>query len=187
MKSVIEKLKNKKKEIIKKSRKPEIFIKKEILNERTIYHTKMLMDLYKFEINRYRKNKFLIIFRELFNQEKLEGFNLFSTRENDKFLGIFYGYRKPIKNIITKYKDNGTIKSYTFSKVYYIEFKFKKGSVFCYLRSLARLIKKERINKKYFQAFINMLNRLEKEVYGFYCKELSAGGIINKWIEKILK
>ncbi|WP_410050254.1 DUF226 domain-containing protein, partial [Borreliella garinii] len=32
-----------------------------------------------------------MLFRELFNQEKLEGFNLFSTRENDKFLGIFYG------------------------------------------------------------------------------------------------
>ncbi len=49
----------------------------------------MLMDLYKFEINRYKKNKFLILFRELFNQEKLEGLNLFSTKENDKFLGIF--------------------------------------------------------------------------------------------------
>ncbi|MCD2412453.1 DUF226 domain-containing protein, partial [Borreliella burgdorferi] len=97
MKSVLEKLKNKKKEIIKKSRKPEIFIKKEILNERAIYHTKMLMDLYKFEINRYKKNKFLILFRKLFNQGKLEGLNLFSTKENDKFIGIFYGYRKPIK------------------------------------------------------------------------------------------
>ncbi|MBB6213715.1 DUF226 domain-containing protein (plasmid) [Borreliella californiensis] len=187
MKSVIEKLKRKKKEIIKKSRKKEIFIKKEILNERTIYHTKMLMDLYKFEINRYKENKFSILFRELFNQEKFEGFNLFSTKENDKFLGIFYGYRKPIKNIITKYKVNGTVKSYTFSKIYYIEFKFKKGSVFCYLRSLARLIKKEKINKKYFQAFIDMLNRLEKKVYEFYCKELPNGGIINKWIEKTLK
>ncbi len=144
MKSVLEKLKNKKKEILKKSRKPAIFIKKEILNERTIYHTKMLMDLYKFEINRYRKNKFLILFRELFNQAKLEGFNLFSARENDKFLGIFYVYKKPIKNIITKYKDNGTIKSYTFAKVYDMEFKFKKGSVFYYLRGLARLIKKRK-------------------------------------------
>ncbi|WP_424632589.1 DUF226 domain-containing protein [Borreliella lusitaniae] len=35
--------------------------------------------------------------------------------------------------------------------------------------------------------YINMLNRLEKEVYGFYCKELPNEGIINKWIEKILK
>ncbi|WP_418456503.1 DUF226 domain-containing protein [Borreliella lusitaniae] len=187
MKSVLEKLKNKKKEIIETDRKPDIFIKKEILNKRTIYHTKILMDLYKFGINRYKKNKFLILCRELFNQEKVEGFNLFSTRENDKFLGIFYGYRKPIKNIITRYKVNGTLKSYTFSKIYYIEFKFKKGSVFCYLRSLSRLIKKESLNKKYFHVFINMLNRLEKEVYGFYCKELPNGGIINKWIEKILK
>ncbi|MBB6043493.1 DUF226 domain-containing protein (plasmid) [Borreliella yangtzensis] len=187
MKTVLEKLKNKKKEIIRESRKPEIFIKKEILNGRTIYHTKVLMDLYRFEINKYKKNKFLILFRELFNQEKLEGLNLFSTKENDKFLGIFYGYRKPIKNIITRYKFNGTVKSYTFSKVYYIEFKFKKGSVFCYLRSLARLIKKEKINKKYFQTFIDMLNRLEKEVYEFYQKELPNGGIINKWMEKIPK
>ncbi|WP_418906317.1 DUF226 domain-containing protein (plasmid) [Borreliella tanukii] len=187
MKGVLEKLRNKKKEIIRESRKPEIFIKKEILKGRTIYHTKMLMDLYRFEINKYKKNKFLILFRELFNQEKLEGLNLFSTRENDKFIGIFYGHRKPIKNIITRYKVNGTVKSYTFSKVYYIEFKFKKGSVFCYLRSLARLIKKEKINKKYFQAFIDMLNRLEKEVYEFYQKELPSGGIINKWMEKIPK
>ncbi len=57
MKSVLEKLKNKKRNN-KKSRKPEIFIKKEILNERAIYHTKMLMDLYKFEINRYKKTNF---------------------------------------------------------------------------------------------------------------------------------
>ncbi|WP_420025575.1 DUF226 domain-containing protein (plasmid) [Borreliella yangtzensis] len=187
MKNVLEKLKNKKKELIVEKRKPEIFIKKEILKGRTIYHTKMLMDLYRFEINKYKKNKFLILFRELFNQEKLEGLNLFSTKENDKFLGIFYGYRKPIKNIITRYKVNGNVKSYTFSKIYYIEFKFKKGSVFCYLRSLARLIKKEKINKKYFQAFINMLNRLEKEVYEFYQKELPNGGIINRWMEKIPK
>ncbi|AJY72995.1 plasmid partitioning associated protein-1 like hypothetical protein (plasmid) [Borreliella afzelii K78] len=60
----------------------------------------------------------------MFNQEKLECLNLFSTRDNDKFIGIFYRYRKPIKNIITKYKINNTVKSYTFSKVYYIEFKF---------------------------------------------------------------
>ncbi|ACN53134.1 conserved hypothetical protein (plasmid) [Borreliella spielmanii A14S] len=58
MKNVLEKLKNNKKEILLKSRKPEIFIKKEILNERTIYHTKMLMDLYKFEINKYKKTNF---------------------------------------------------------------------------------------------------------------------------------
>ncbi|WP_336509701.1 DUF226 domain-containing protein [Borreliella spielmanii] len=81
----------------------------------------------------------------------------------------FYRYRKPIKKIIVKYKINDTVKSYTFSKVYYIEFKFKKGSVFCYLRSLARLIKKEKINKRYFQVF-NMLKKLEKEVYKFIVK-----------------
>ncbi|MCD2382025.1 DUF226 domain-containing protein [Borreliella americana] len=187
MKSVLEKLKTKKKEILEKRRKQEIFIKKEIINGRTIYHTKMLMDLYKFEINRYKRNKFLILFRELFNQEKLEGLNLFSIKEDDKFLGISYGYRKPVKNIITRYKVNGISKSYTFSKVYYVEFKFKRGSVFCYLRSLARLVKKNRTNKKYFQVFINMLNRLEKEVYEFYCKELPDEGIINKWVEKALR
>ncbi len=59
--------------------------------------------------------------------------------------------------------------------------------MFCYLRSLARVIKKEKINKRYFQTFIDMLNRLEKKVYEFYCKELPDGGIVNKWIEKTLK
>ncbi len=42
-----------------KSRKAgNFYLKKKILNERTIYHTKMLMDLYKFEINRYKKTNF---------------------------------------------------------------------------------------------------------------------------------
>ncbi|ACN53144.1 conserved hypothetical protein (plasmid) [Borreliella spielmanii A14S] len=50
--------KKKIKEIIVKSGELEIFIKKEILNKRIVHYTKMLTDLYKLEINRYKKTNF---------------------------------------------------------------------------------------------------------------------------------
>ncbi|WP_234925330.1 DUF226 domain-containing protein, partial [Borreliella valaisiana] len=96
------------------------FNKIEKLENKIIYHTKIFSIINNFEA-KPQKGKFWLCLRNVFNNKKYESFHLFSTKENDKFLGIFYGYRKPIKNIITRYKDNGIIKSYTFSKVYYIE------------------------------------------------------------------
>ncbi|UPA18764.1 DUF226 domain-containing protein [Borrelia puertoricensis] len=144
-------------------------------------------DLYKFGIYKSIKSMFFISFRGLFNQNKIEYFHLFPIKEGDKFLGIFYRYRKPIKNIVMKYEENGVIKTSTFSKVYYIEFRFKKGSVCCYLKGISRLLKKEKFDTKYYSSLITTLLTLEKEVYEFYGKKLPGGGLITKWIEKSLK
>ncbi|AHH04508.1 Putative cytosolic protein (plasmid) [Borrelia nietonii YOR] len=186
MDCALENVEKEKIKLIPKEEKP-LFIKIEEVEGRKIYHTKIMMDLYTFKTKDNRKHKFFIAFRGLFNQNKIEYFHLFSIREGDKFLGIRYGYRKPIKNILTKYQENGITKSYIFSKAYYIEFKFKKGSVFCYLRRLAYLLRKDVTHKQYYKALINMLIELEKQVYEFYGKKLSEGGLITKWIEKNLK
>ncbi|AHH11424.1 DUF226 domain-containing protein (plasmid) [Borrelia coriaceae] len=179
----LENLEKKKIKLIQKEEKP-LFIKIEEIEDRKIYHTKIMMDLYTFKIKENRRHKFFISFRGLFNQNKIEYFHLFPIKEGDKFLGIRYGYRKPIKNILTKYQENGVTKSYILSKAYYIEFKFKKGSVFCYLRRLAYLLRKDVTHKQYYKVLINMLVKLERQVYKFYNKNLPDGGIITKWIEK---
>ncbi|WP_024653086.1 DUF226 domain-containing protein [Borrelia persica] len=183
MESVLERLKEKKVEITPKEKKG-IFVKIENIDSRKIYHTKILNDLYVFGVNKNQKGKFFISFRGLFNREKINEFNLFSLKENDKFLGIFYGYRKPIQNVITKYEENGIIKTYTFSKVCYIEFRFQKGSIFCYIKGISRLLKKEKIGTQYSKFLFEMLTKLERQVYEFYRKKLSNRGIIIKWIER---
>ncbi|UPA11476.1 DUF226 domain-containing protein (plasmid) [Borrelia parkeri] len=183
MKNVLERLKEKKLEIKDKRDKP-IFIKIENKNNKTLYHTKIMNDFYVFGVNKNQKHKFFIAFRGLFDREKIHEFNLFSIKGDDKFLGIYYGYRKPVQNIITRYEENGIMKSYTFSKVYYIEFRFKKGSVFCYLKGISRLIRKERSQTQYGQFLLGLIVNLEKEVYEFYGKKLPKGGLITKWIEK---
>ncbi|UPA12759.1 DUF226 domain-containing protein [Borrelia venezuelensis] len=183
MESVLERLKKKKLEIKEKRDKP-IFVKIENKNNKTFYHTKIMKDLYVFGINKNQKNKFFISFRELFNQERIEFFHLFSLRNDDKFLGIFYGYRKPIKNVVTRYEENGVMKTSTFSKAYYIEFRFKKGSVFCYLKEISYLLKKDKSDTKYSKSLIEKLAKLEKQIYEFYGKNSKDGGLINKWIQK---
>ncbi|WP_346313232.1 DUF226 domain-containing protein [Borrelia miyamotoi] len=184
MESVLERLKEKKLEINKKEKNEKIFIKIEQNNNRMLYHTKLMMDFHVFGIDKKKRNRFFISFREFLNQEKIKSFHLFSLIDNNKFLGIYYGYRKPIKNVVKKYKENGVMKAYTLSKAYYIEFRFKKGSVFCYIKGISRLLKKDKINTKYYDSLINTFLTLEKEVHEFYNKELPNGGIIKKWIEK---
>ncbi|ATQ19060.1 DUF226 domain-containing protein (plasmid) [Borrelia miyamotoi] len=183
MKDVIEDVEKQKVKLISKEEKL-LFIRIEEIENRKIYHTKIMKDLYTFGIDKNQKDKFFISLRGLFNEEKAEWFRLFSLKEDNKFLGIYYGYRKPIKNAIRKYEENGIIKSIAFSKVYYIEFRFKKGSVFCYLRSFIYLLRKDKVHKKYYKTLLNMLSGLEKEVYKFYEKKLPEGGLINKWILK---
>ncbi|WP_024654651.1 DUF226 domain-containing protein [Borrelia hispanica] len=176
-------LEKKKIKLIPKEEKP-LFVKIEEIEGRRLYHTKIMMDLHLFKVNENQKHKFFVSLRGLFDQNKVEYFHLFSIKGDDKFLGIYYGYRKPVKNIIRKYEDNGVSKSAIFLKVYYIEFRFKKGSVFCYLRGLAYLFRKDRLKTKYCQTLIDMTRRLEKKVYEFYNKKLLEGGLITKWIEK---
>ncbi|UPA11567.1 DUF226 domain-containing protein (plasmid) [Borrelia parkeri] len=183
MESILERLKKKESEIKKKNNR-NLFVKVEKINNRTIYHTKIMKDLFSFGINKNQKGKFFVSFRELFNQEKIAVFNLFSLRDDDKFLGISYWYRKPIQNIVTRYEENGIMKASTFSKVYYVEFRFKKGSVFCYIGEITYLLRKEKANKKYYESLVERMINLEKQVYEFYGKKLPNGGIINKWIEK---
>lgn len=159
------------------------FIKIEKENDKTMYHTKIMMDIYKLGIDK-KRNECRISLRTLFNQMKVEEVRLYSIKEGDKFLGIYYGYRKPIKNIFVKYEINGITKSYGLSKAHYIEFRFKKGSVFCYFKGLFRLLKKEKSNTNYNIACINMFTKLEKHVYEFYGKKYPEKGILVKWIEK---
>ncbi|ACH94089.1 DUF226 domain-containing protein [Borrelia duttonii] len=186
MEGILKRLANKNVEIVPPKNEV-IFIRIEKINSKNVYHTKIMKDFFAFGINKHQKHKFFISFRSLFNQEKIKSFHLFSIKNDDEFLGIFYGYRKPIKNIITKYAENGVMKASTFSKIYYIEFRFKKGSVFCYLRGLAYLLRKEKIHKRYYKSLVNLLLLLEKEVYEFYEKKLPEGGFIGKWIKKNLK
>ncbi|WP_434757344.1 DUF226 domain-containing protein (plasmid) [Borrelia puertoricensis] len=187
MQSVLERLKEKKLEIKDKVKSRGLFIKIEKIDNKTIYHTKIMNDFYAFGIDEKQKDKFFISFRKLFNQLKVEWFSLFPIKESDKFLGIHYGYRKPLQNIIVRYEHEGVSKTYTFSKVYYIEFRFKKGSVFCYIKGIYRLIKKERLQTTYNNLLLSRMLNLEEQVYEFYNKKLPKGGIITKWIEKNLK
>ncbi|ACH94121.1 DUF226 domain-containing protein [Borrelia duttonii] len=183
MDNVLERLREKKIEIKEKENKS-IFVKIENKNDRMLYHLKIMKDMYIFRINKNQKHKFFVSFRGLFNQEKIGFIHLFSLKGDDKFLGIFYGYRKPIQNIVTRYEENGVMKASTFSKVYYIEFRFKKGSIFCYLKGISYLVRKDKIDTQYCKTFITILETLEKQVYEFYNKKLPNGGIIRKWIEK---
>ncbi|ANF34511.1 hypothetical protein A7978_05905 (plasmid) [Borrelia turicatae] len=183
MNDVIESAEKKKIRLIPKEEKL-LFIRIEEIEGRKIYHTKIMEDLYKFGIYKSIKSMFFISFRGLFNQDKIEYFHLFPIQEGDKFLGIFYRYRRPIKNIVMKYEENGVMKTSTFSKVYYLEFRFKKGSVCCYLKGISRLLRKEKFDTKYYQSLIHIIKKLEREVYEFYGKKLPEGGLIEKWIQK---
>ncbi|WP_024652963.1 DUF226 domain-containing protein [Borrelia persica] len=184
MESVLERLKEKKVEIAPKEKNRNLFIKIEDKNNRKIYHTKIMTDFYAFGIHNNQKHKFFISLRDLFNRDKTEFFSLFSIKENDKFLGIFYGFRKPIKNVVRRYEENGVMKVSTFSKIYYMEFRFKKGSVFCYLRGLSYLFREDKIDSNYRKTLVMVLTTLESKVYEFYGKKLPDGGLITKWIEK---
>ncbi|ACN52805.1 conserved hypothetical protein (plasmid) [Borreliella valaisiana VS116] len=168
--------------IIKRSDKKDLFVKIEMDEHRTIYHTKIMMDIYKFGFDS-KKNIFRLSLRKLFNQLRVEEFRL-HKKEGDKFIGIFYGYRKPIKNVFVKYEINGTKKSYAFSKAYYIEFRFQKGSIFCYFKGLFRLLKKERVDNFYNKTLIRIFTELEEKVYEFYGKKYPKKGILLKWIKK---
>ncbi|WP_151060891.1 DUF226 domain-containing protein [Borreliella turdi] len=172
-------------QIVNKKRKG-IFLKKEQIKGRTIYHTKIMKDLHKLGIDA-KKNQCRISFKELLYQEEFQELRLYPLREGDGFLGIFYGARKPIKNISVRYEIGGIKKSYTFSKTYYIEFRFIKGSVFCYLRGLFRLLKREKINTPYNKSLVDKFIALEKHVYGFYNKKYLEEAIIVKWVLKNLK
>ncbi len=119
----------------------ERFIKIEKENDKEIYHTKIMMDIYKFGVYE-KKHEFLLLLRALFNGERIvEETHLYPIKEGDKFIRIFYGFKKLIKKTIIKYQVNGNRKSYGFVRVYYIKFRFKAGSVFLLFEGIISLIR----------------------------------------------
>ncbi len=162
-----------------------ILIEKE--NGKAMYHTKIMMDVYKFGVYE-KKNEFRVSLRALFNGERIvEETHLYPIKEGDKFIGIFYGFRKPIKKAIVKYQLNGNRKSYGFARAYYMEVRFKAGSVFFYFKGLYRLLDKGRMNNHYNKILFSMFTDLEKQVYEFYGKKYPEQGPLTKWIIKNLK
>ncbi len=165
-----------------KRKKATVFSKIEEVKGRKIYHTKIFNDFYTFGISKNEPTKFFISLRGIFNIEDISMFHLFSVREDDEFMGIYYGIRKLDKAFIVK--NFNKKETYTLRKCEYIEFRFKKGSVFCYLNGLHILLKKDRVNSPYYNTLLNIILELETELYAFYSKKLSKGGIIPEWIKK---
>ncbi|WP_420025008.1 DUF226 domain-containing protein [Borreliella valaisiana] len=170
------------------------FIKIEKEPGKAMYHTKIMMDLYKFGVYENKKKskkkrmEFRVSLRALHNGEKIvQETHLYPEKEGDKFLGIFYGYRKPINKAFVKYEVNGNRKSYGFARAYYMEVRFKAGSVFFYFKGLYRLLFKEKMNNHYNKILFNMFTDLEKQVYEFYGKKYPEQGPLTKWIIKNLK
>ncbi len=88
-----------------------------------------MMDIHKLGIVNVKKNQFRVSFRELYNQMEIQEIRLYPIRKKDKFLGIFYGHRKPVKNVFVRYTMDGVKKVYSFSKTYYIELSNKAREV----------------------------------------------------------
>ncbi len=108
-----------------KETKKNFFNKIEKLENKIIYHTKIFSIINNFEA-KPQKGKFWLCLRNVFNNKKYESFHLFSTKENDKFLGIFYGFINISKPFIINYTEKGTKKTIRLKKIFYMEFKFKK-------------------------------------------------------------
>ncbi|AWG43366.1 hypothetical protein CR532_04895 (plasmid) [Candidatus Borreliella tachyglossi] len=158
-------------------------------NNRKLYYTKMFDSFHGFGIKKRKNDIFYISLRDLLDQDKKESFHLFSLKAGDKFLGMFYGFKRRKKPVGLPYihevtKENKTINIY---KAYYVEFRFKTGSVFCLVNGIRLLIRKDRLETKYCQTLLEALIRLEKEIHEFYNQKLPYGGLITKWISKKLK
>nr|WP_330378876.1 DUF226 domain-containing protein [Borrelia nietonii] len=70
------------------------------------------------------------------------------------------------------------------TKISYIEFRFKKGSVFCYLRSLHTLLRVKNREKLFYNCLLDRTLKLEREVHQFYGKEYLKDKGILRWIEE---
>ncbi|MGF7102027.1 DUF226 domain-containing protein [Borreliella kurtenbachii] len=183
MNRLFEKLKQKKASIrindisIKKS----TFSKIEEIDGKKVYYTKIFKHLIDFRVTN-KEQRFRLVFQEFNNNKDYYFFNLFALEENDKFLGIKYGWDRLEKPFFIKKEDN---KIYAIKKLYHIEFKFKKGSIKSYILSLRTLLrKKEKEKTEYYRFTLNHLEKMEIKVYKFYNKKLPDGGILKKWILK---
>ncbi|WP_268828196.1 DUF226 domain-containing protein [Borreliella valaisiana] len=71
----------------------------------------------------------------------------------------------------------------TLNKAYYIEFRFKTGSVFMYVYTISYFINGRNIRS--IRKLYKKILKLEKKVFKFYSKDLQPEGIITKWVAKI--
>ncbi|WP_418456590.1 DUF226 domain-containing protein [Borreliella lusitaniae] len=189
MSDLLKKLKARKKEIMSKkelkyngniNKEKTAFSRIEEIDNKKIYYTKIFKYLIKFRITN-KDNKLSLTFQNLNNNKSYYLFNLFSLKGDNKFLGIKYGWDKLEKPLFLK-KDN---KSYVIKKLYYLEFKFSKGSIKCYIQSLRTLLRKrDKESTKYYRFNLEHIKKMENTVYKFYNKKLKDKGIIYKWIEK---
>ncbi|AIJ30208.1 MULTISPECIES: DUF226 domain-containing protein [Borreliella] len=163
--------------------KKNFFNKIEKLENKIIYHTKIFSMINNFEA-KPKKGKFWLCLRNVFNSKKHESFHLFSLKENDKFLGIFYGFINLSKPFIINYSEKGTKKTVRLKKIFYTEFRFKKGSVFCYLRSLYIFTKNANKNKVFYKSLLERTLKIEKEIHKFYGKKYESNRGILNWIQK---
>ncbi|APJ09234.1 DUF226 domain-containing protein [Borreliella afzelii] len=184
MSRLLEKLKQKK-ALIKISNisiKKDTFSKIEEIDGKKVYYTKIFKHLIGFRVTN-KGQRLRLVFQEFNNLNKdYYFFNLFALEENDKFLGIKYGWDRLKKPLFLKKENN---KIYAIKKLYHIEFRFKKGSIKSYILSLRTLLrKKEKEATEYYQFTLNHLEKMESKVYRFYNKKLPDGGILKKWILK---
>lgn len=107
-------------------------------------------------------------------------------KDGDEFLEMFYGFKKVkfdkfYSDYVSVCKFSKKIKA--FNKAYYIEFRFKNGSVFFYFHTIAYLVGERdiRFTRKLYKRILD----LEKKVFKFYSKDLDPQGIITKWILRI--
>ncbi|WP_418456581.1 DUF226 domain-containing protein [Borreliella lusitaniae] len=174
MNNFLKKFKNCKNKIKKRI----IFDRIEEKDNKKIYHTVIFKHLIKFETT---KKGFRITFQKFNDIGGWNFFNLFQLKEDDKFLGIKYGWDK-FKNPFFIIGSNN--KRYAINKLYYIEYRFKKGSIKCYVQSLWTLLRKEKKDTEYYRFTLEHIKKMERMVYGFYNKKIKEEGIINKWIQK---
>lgn len=160
--------------------KKSTFSRVEEIDGKKVYYTKIFKHLINFKVTN-KEQRLRLVFQE-FNNKDYYFFNLFALEENDKFLGIKCGWDRLEKPFFLKKEDN---KIYAIKKLYYIEFKFKKGSIKSYILSLRTLLrKKEKENTEYYRFTLNHLEKMETKVYKFYNKKLPDGGVLKKWILK---
>ncbi|AJA90682.1 partition protein (plasmid) [Borreliella chilensis] len=169
-----------------KEKENKFFNRVEKQKNKIVYHTKIFSMINNFEA-KPKKGKFWLCFRNVFNSKKYESFHLFSVKENDKFLGIFYGFVKLPKPFIINYSEKGIKKTIRLKKIFYVEFKFKKGSVFCYLRSLYILTKNKNKNKIFYKSLLERTLKIEDEIHKFYGKKYESNKGILNWIIKTQK
>ncbi|WP_210380086.1 DUF226 domain-containing protein, partial [Borreliella garinii] len=80
--------------------------------------------------------------------------------------------------------EKGTKKTVRLKKIFYTEFRFKKGSVFCYLRSLYIFTKNANKNKVFYKSLLERTLKIEKEIHKFYGKKYESNKGILNWIKK---